>query len=117
MLGGGPRPTEPMAARVGAITPGIALASPDEWSRVAIPSGDGVSDLLFEHFDVVDVMAFQCPSDKLSRAFFLLVLRIGNGHPVFGPLPVGFESFEGAAHAFVGDQARDGSLFEAHLGG
>ena len=48
--------------------------------------------------------------------FFLLVLRIGAGDPVFGALPVGFQAFERAAHTFVGDGGGDDALLEADLG-
>ena len=63
-MGGGPRPANPVASRLGAVPPGMALASPDERSGMAIPPGDGVGEPLFEHFHVVDVMAFECPSDN-----------------------------------------------------
>jgi hypothetical protein len=53
---------------------------------------------------------------KLSRAFFLQVLWIGAGNPVFGALPVGFQPFQGATYAFVGDRHRDDPLLQADLG-
>ncbi len=57
------------------------------------------------------------PSNQaVPRGFFLLVLRIGAGDPVFGPLPVGFQAFERAAHTFVGDGGGDDALLEADLG-
>ena len=36
---------------------------------------------------------------------------------MFGALPVGFETFEGSAHALVGDRRRADPLLEADLGG
>ena len=53
---------------------------------------------------------------KRSRAFFLQVLRVGAGNPVLGAFPVGFQAFEGSAHAFVGDLAGDDPLLETDLG-
>lgn len=48
--------------------------------------------------------------------FFEQVLRIGAGDPVFGPLPVGFESLEGATHALVGHERLCEPLLETDLG-
>ncbi len=35
---------------------------------------------------------------------------------MFGALPVGFQPFQGATHAFVGDRHRDDALLQADLG-
>lgn len=64
MLSGGPRPPEAMTERIGAITASMTLASPKERGRVAIPACEGIGEPLFEHFHLVNVMPFQCPSDN-----------------------------------------------------
>jgi hypothetical protein len=48
--------------------------------------------------------------------FFLDVLWVGTRDPVFGTLPVGFQSLESATHAFVGDLRGNDALLVADLG-
>src|SRR5215469_2040674 len=53
-----------MTTRIGSISPGMTLATPEKRSGLAVPPGNGVGQPLFEHLDIVDVMALQCTPDN-----------------------------------------------------
>src|SRR5216684_3628839 len=53
-----------MTTRIGAIAACMPLASPDEGSRMTIPSLDGIPKPIFEDLHIIDMVSLQRSADE-----------------------------------------------------